>query len=70
MRNRVGENVGELSFGACPGYLQTNMALLPSNQATDFEEFCRKNSSCCPLIYKSHAGEVEAPSIARDSDIR
>lgn len=56
--------------GFCLGYLQANLAVLPSEQAADFEEFCKKNSAAFPLIYKSKPGEVDAPSLAKDFNVR
>ena len=58
------------TFGLCPGYLQANMAIMPDDVAKDFEEFCRKNAAPCPLVYKSKKGEVGAPPLANQSDIR
>lgn len=56
--------------GFCLGYLQANMAVLPEELADDFEEFCRKNYGPFPLICRSAAGEIGAPPLAKDSDIR
>ena len=68
--NRKGGNFLESSSGACSGYLQLNMAMLSKEYASDFGEFCARNSSACPLVYKSEVGEVEAPRLAEQSDIR
>jgi uncharacterized protein YcsI (UPF0317 family) len=59
------------SSNFCVGYLQVNIAILPSSLADDFGEFCRLNKAPCPLLYRSKAGEVGAPPINNDSaDIR
>ena len=54
----------------CAGYLQSNIACLPSNMADDFERLCINNSSPFPLLYRSQPGEVSAPPLASDSDVR
>ena len=54
----------------CPGYLQANIACLPSNLADDFEQLCKNNSAAFPHLYRSQPGEVLAPPLAADSDVR
>ncbi|EDO48570.1 predicted protein, partial [Nematostella vectensis] len=57
--------------GLCRGFLQANVAIIPSSLAKDFMEFCRKNPAPCPLLYCSDVGEVSAGSLADpNSDIR
>ena len=56
--------------GFCVGYPMTSVAILPKELADDFEELCKKNSGPLPLIYRSKAGEVGAPSLAADSNVR
>ena len=56
--------------GFCLGHAQTNVAILPKEFSEDFEEFCRRNSGPLPLLYRSAAGEVGAPPLATDSNIR
>ena len=68
--NREGKRFLESSFGACPGHLQLNMAMLPREHAEDFKEFCRQNSAPCPLVYQSAVGEVGAGCFTEQSDIR
>lgn len=67
---RAGKGFKSHTFGECGGYLQTNMAMMPSAVAEKFQEFCSKNSAPCPLIYKSLIGEVGAPFLGQDIDIR
>jgi len=67
---REGKHFKQYSLGLCPGLLQTNMVMIPSAYAEDLEKFCNKNSSACPLIYKSKIGEVSASFLTEDSDIR
>ena len=54
----------------CFGYLQSNIACLPSSFADDFEQLCHKNSCAFPHLYRSQPGEVTAPPLASDSDVR
>eukprot|EP00667_Euglena_gracilis_P012330 EG_transcript_12664 len=56
--------------GLCPGHLQANLVILPSAFAADFDRFVAANSQACPLLYRSGRGEVAAPPLAADSDIR
>ena len=54
----------------CAGYLQANIACVPSDIADDFERLCLSNSSPFPLLYRSKPGEVSAPPLASNSDVR
>ena len=54
----------------CAGYLQSNIACVPSNMADDFERLCISNSSPFPLLYRSRPGEVSVPLLASESDVR
>ena len=56
--------------GFCRGYLQANVVVFPEQLADEFEEFCRRNRAPLPLLYRSKPGEVGAPPLAEDSDIR
>lgn len=52
------------------GYLQANLAVLPSSLADEFEQFCELNKAVCPLLYRSKRGELSAGILARESDVR
>ena len=54
----------------CAGYLQSNIACVPSNMADDFERLCVNNSSPFPLLHRSRLGEVSVPPLASESDVR
>ena len=58
------------TYGWCKGHLQANISIVPSIVADDFERFCELNPGPCPLLYRSKPGEVTAPILAKDSDIR
>ncbi|OWT69188.1 MULTISPECIES: putative hydro-lyase [unclassified Achromobacter] len=53
-----------------PGYVQANLAILPSAQATDFLRFCSLNPKPCPLLGSSDAGDWRLPQLGKDIDIR
>ena len=56
--------------GFCQGRAQANVLMLPSDLADDFEELCKKNHSPFPLLYRSKPGEIGAPPLAKDTDIK
>ena len=56
--------------GYCMGYLQANLAVLPSSLADEFEQFCELNKAPCPLLYRSKRGEMSAGILAPESDVR
>ena len=53
----------------CAGYLQSNIACVPSNMADDFESLCISNSSPFPLLYRSRPGQVSVPPLVSESDV-
>ena len=61
---------GSSTAGYCMGYLQANLAILPSSLADEFEKFCELNKAPCPLLYKSKRGELSAGILAEESDVR
>ena len=56
--------------GMSNGFTQTSVHIIPSSQAEHFAEFCRMNHAPCPLLYRSNTGEVSAPPLAANVDIR
>ncbi|KAL5268780.1 hypothetical protein ACHWQZ_G002586 [Mnemiopsis leidyi] len=58
------------TFGCFPGYLQTNVTIVPSDEADNFRKFCLSNPGPCPLLFQSKPGQVSAPTLAENSDIR
>lgn len=55
--------------GLCPGYVQTNVVILPQSYADEFAEFCRLNPKPCPLVCRTAPGSWE-PDAAPGSDLR
>jgi uncharacterized protein YcsI (UPF0317 family) len=56
--------------GLAPGYVQGNLAVLPSALASDFLRFCQLNPKPCPLLAASEPGNWRLPALADDLDIR
>jgi uncharacterized protein YcsI (UPF0317 family) len=56
--------------GLAPGYVQGNLAILPSALAGDFLRFCQLNPKPCPLLEVSQPGDWRLPLLADDLDIR
>jgi len=55
--------------GHCPGFVQTNLVVLPQSYADEFAEFCRLNPRPCPLVCRTPPGTF-APEAAPDADLR
>lgn len=59
------------THGFAPGYVQGNLAILPSTMASDFLRFCQLNPKPCPLIGMSpRPGDPSIPELGADLDIR
>lgn len=56
--------------GACRGFVQTNLVVLPYAWAQDFRDFCDKNPKPCPLLEVTHRGGAEPVRLARGADLR
>lgn len=57
--------------GLAPGFVQTNLAVLPKALAADFLQFCYANPKPCPLIYHSEQAvfQLAGQSVDIRSDI-
>jgi uncharacterized protein YcsI (UPF0317 family) len=55
--------------GACRGYIQANLVVMPQEQAFNFLLFCVRNPKPCPLLDVLEPGQFE-PSIAPGADLR
>ena len=58
------------TFGQYPGFIQTNLSIIPSEYADEFATFCQNNPAPCPLLFRSAAGQHNAPLLADGSDVR
>ena len=56
--------------GLAPGYVQGNLAILPSDWADDFLRFCHANPKPCPLLAVSEAGSPVLPALCAGLDVR
>lgn len=65
---RVGEFFAPTA-GQCPGFVQTNVVILPQAYADEFAEFCAQNPKPCPLVCRTEPGNW-APPAAVDADMR
>jgi len=66
---RHGDFTG-ITAGVAPGYVQTNLAILPRDVAFDFLLFCQRNPKPCPIIEVIEPGKVEPKQTAPGADIR
>ena len=56
--------------GLAPGFLQANLAIVPSAAAPDFLLYCHRNPKPCPLIGVSDPGNPRLPALGQDLDLR
>jgi uncharacterized protein YcsI (UPF0317 family) len=66
-----GGSYSGVTHGFARGYVQGNLAVLPSALAADFLRFCQLNPKPCPLIGMSpQPGNPKVPELGADLDIR
>ena len=63
-------NFSSNTGGLAPGYLQTNLAILPRELAFDFLVFCQRNPKPCPLIEVVDPGSYTPKESAPMADLR
>lgn len=56
--------------GLAPGYVQTNLVVLPKAEAYDFLLFCQRNPRPCPLLEVTEVGSPEPVGVAPGADLR
>jgi uncharacterized protein YcsI (UPF0317 family) len=56
--------------GLAPGYVQTNLAILPRELAFDFLLFAQRNPKPCPVLEVTDAGSPEPRITAPGADLR
>jgi len=66
---RTGRHRGPTS-NLAPGHVQGNLAILPSQYASDFLLFCQRNPKPCPLVAVSDVGSPCIRMLGGDLDIR
>ncbi|HEX4129677.1 MAG TPA: putative hydro-lyase [Pirellulales bacterium] len=55
--------------GQVPGFVQTNVVIVPAAVADDFEQFCRLNPQPCPLVARGAPGDPTV-DVAAGADLR
>lgn len=58
----------ETTSGACPGFAQANLIVLPRSFAGEFRSFCERNPKPCPLLLMSDTPVLA--SLAPGGDLR
>ena len=66
---RAGAVTGNTA-GLAHGYVQGNVAIVPSAVADDFARYCAQNSRACPVLAIGRAGDPGLPELGEDIDIR
>lgn len=56
--------------GECPGFVQTNVVIVPAAAASDFTLFCMRNPQPCPLVARTKLGNPCPEIAAADGDLR
>jgi uncharacterized protein YcsI (UPF0317 family) len=59
-----------VTAGLGQGFVQTNLAVLPKDDAYDFLLFCQRNPRPCPLIEVTDPGSAEPVGVAPGADLR
>lgn len=68
-RIRAGEHTGPTG-GLAPGFVQTNLVILPEDLAFDFLKFCVRNPKPCPVLEVTDAGSPVPAVMAPGADLR
>ena len=66
---RSGEHSGPTG-GMAPGFVQTNLVVLPQEYAFDFLKFCVRNPRPCPVLEITDAGSPSPSVMAPGADLR
>jgi len=56
--------------GLAPGFVQSNLAILPKDVAGDFLRFAHQNPKPCPVIGMSEPGSPHVPFLGETIDLR
>lgn len=68
-RIRSGDHAGPTG-GLAPGYVQTNLVVLPEEYAFDFLKFCVRNPRPCPVLEVTDTGSPTPSIMAPEADLR
>jgi len=53
-----------------PGFVQANIAIVPSCVADDLHQFLQANPAACPFLARSEPGDPSLPTLGQGIDIR
>lgn len=71
LRVLIGEGVHRgHTAGLAPGRLQTNLVILPEDQALDFMRYCQRNPKPCPLVGVTDTGDPFFRTLGANIDVR
>ena len=59
-----------VSSGACQGYAQANVVILPKEYAFEFLLFCNRNPRPCPILDVTEPGDPHPKLMAPEADLR
>lgn len=69
LQMRKGEWTGKTVYKV-PGFVQTNLVVLPKKDAYDFLVYCQRNRKPCPVVAVTDPGDPEPRDVAPDADVR
>jgi uncharacterized protein YcsI (UPF0317 family) len=59
-----------VTTGACLGYVQANLVVLPAAWADEFEQACGENPQALPLLERTEPGVADELGVAPGADLR
>jgi uncharacterized protein YcsI (UPF0317 family) len=59
-----------LTTGHAPGYVQTNLAIVPAEVAQEFVAYCEANARACPVLAVGAPGDPHIANLGADIDVR
>lgn len=68
LSTRKGQH-SQYTSGMAPGFVQGNVVIMPQALAGDFELFCHRNPSACPILSVAKAGDPMLPDLGEDINI-
>jgi uncharacterized protein YcsI (UPF0317 family) len=59
-----------LTTGHAPEYVQTNLVIIPAQEAVKFVAFCNANARACPVLAVGSPGDPGLPELGEGIDVR
>ena len=70
LREKIRNNqFNEPTCGYAKGFIQTNLVIIETEYADDFNNFCDNNPKPCPIVERLEGGSFN-PNTAKNSDLR